>query len=83
MLNDEKLGVEGYHELMEKFNILFIKQSSDINLSGDSLNAQHPTNHVGFIAKTPLLIAAVTWLDVATGHQVRKIFRDSFRLPRR
>ena len=71
MLNDEKLATEGYHELMEKFNIQFIKKSSDVNHAGDSYNTETLSHHVGFIAKTPLLIAAVKWIDLATGHQVK------------
>ena len=74
MLNDEKLAAEGYHELMEKFNIQFIKNSSDLNNAGDSYNTEILSHYIGYIAKTPLLIAAVKWIDIATGHQVRRCF---------
>lgn len=68
MLDDDKLASEGYHELMIKFNIQFIKDSSEGSFSSDLEN--NSNNHMGYITKTPLLIAAVKWIDLATGHQV-------------
>ena len=72
MLSDGKLASEGYHELMEKFNIQYIKHSGELSYGGDSSNTANYNNQVGFMAKTPLLIAAVKSIDLATGHQVTK-----------
>ena len=73
MLNDEKLASEGYHELMDKFNIQFIKQSGEVGYVADSINIAGIQNPVECIAKTPLLISTVKWIDLAAGHQVNNI----------
>ena len=67
MLNDEKLASEGYHELMSKFNIKFIKDSSEKSFSCDLDIAK---SYLSYITKTPLLIGVVKWIDLITGHQV-------------
>ena len=69
MLNDDKLASEGYHELMGKFNIQFIKKSGEVSCSDPSSPVNY-NNQAGFISKTPLLIATVKGIDLATGHQV-------------
>ena len=72
MLNDDKLSSEGYHGLMEKFNIEFINKSVyESNEDNHTSNKEVADNgDGGLIVKTPLLIAAVKWIDLATGHQV-------------
>ena len=70
MLSDDKLATEGYHELIEKFNIQFIKKSREISHAGDLSTDVNNINQVGFVVKTPLLIAALKGIDLATGHQV-------------
>ena len=70
MLNDDKLAAEGYHELMENFNIEFIKKSGEGEICGDTNNTGLGKNQIGCITRTPLLIAAVKAVDLARGHQV-------------
>ena len=75
MLHDDKLASEGYHELMINYNIQFIKDSSEGSFSKDL--EKNSYNHIGYITKTPLLIAAVKWIDLATGHQVCSVHTRS------
>ena len=70
MLSDDKLAAEGYHELMENFNIEFIKKSGEGENFGDANNTGLGKNQIGCITRTPLLIAAVKAVDLARGHQV-------------
>ena len=74
MLDDEKLSSEGYHELMERFNVKFIKKSEyELNVAHEGFKtATTYSSHVGYMAKTPLLIAAVKWIDFANDHQVNR-----------
>ena len=72
MLSDDKLATEGYHELMENFNIEFIKKSGEGENYGDANNTGLGKNQIGCITRTPLLIAAVKAVDLARGHQVYK-----------
>ena len=67
MLSDDKLASEGYHELMINFNIQYIKNSSECSISNDSTISK---SYLGYITKTPLLIAVVKWINLVTGHQV-------------
>ena len=70
MLSDDKLAAEGFHELMENFNIEFIKKSGEGGNFGDANNTGLGKNQIGCITRTPLLIAAVKAVDLARGHQV-------------
>ena len=72
MLDDEKLSSEGYHELMERFNVKFIKKSEyELNVGQEDFKTTSRYNsHVGHMVKTPLLIVAIKWIDIATDHQV-------------
>ena len=72
MLDDEKLSSEGYHELMERFNVKFIKKSDYESNVGqeDFKTALRYNNHVGHMVKTPLLIVAIKRIDFAIEHQV-------------
>ena len=72
MLSDDKLAAEGFHELMENFNIEFIKKSGEGGNFGDANNTGLGKNQIGCITRTPLLIAAVKAVDLARGHQVYK-----------
>ena len=72
MLSDDKLAAEGFHELMENFNIEFIKKSGEWGNFGDANNTGLGKNQIGCITRTPLLIAAVKAVDLARGHQVYK-----------
>ena len=67
MLNDDKLASEGYHDLMINFNIQSIKNASEVTASKDLDTSK---SYLQYITKIPLLIAAVKWIDLATGHQV-------------
>ena len=72
MLSDDKLAAEGCHELMENFNIEFIKKSGEGENYGDTNNTGLGKNQIGCISRAPFLIAAVKAVDLARGHQVYK-----------
>ena len=76
MLEDEKLFAEGYHELIDTYNIKFVKQYGERVAEGEtsacSKKAVGSNADIGFLVKTPLLIAVIKWIDLATGHQVKE-----------
>merc|ERR1719367_693794 len=51
---------------MTKFNIKFIKDSSEKSFSCDLDIAK---SYLSYITKTPLLIGVVKWINLVTGHQ--------------
>ena len=75
MLEDENLSAEGYHELIDTYNVKFVKQYGESAAEGEtsafSKKATGSNADIGFLVKTPLLIAVIKWIDLSTGHQVR------------